>query len=101
KKAADVRVDAANKLREAQARTPHLSLLAPLKEYGSRINLQEGRCPLCGSLVSPTDFDAHLKQIQNLIVAQDRVLSDLTTQEASRSAEYDRQRNEFQAKSIE
>jgi chromosome segregation protein len=101
KKAADARVDAANKLREAQARTPHLSALAQLKEYGSRINLQEGRCPLCGSLISPTDFDAHLKQIQNLIDAQDRVLSDLTTQEAGRSAEYDQQRNEFQAKSIE
>ena len=100
-KAADARVDAANKLREAQARTPHLSALAQLKEYGSRINLQEGRCPLCGSLISPTDFDAHLKQIQSLIETQDRVLSDLTTEEASRSAQYDRLRSEFQAKSIE
>jgi chromosome segregation protein len=100
-KAADARIRAANKLREAQARTPHLSALAQLKEYGSRINLQEGRCPLCGSLISPTDFDAHLRQIQSLIETQDRVLSDLTTEEASRSAQYDKLRSEFQAKSIE
>ena len=100
-KAADARIDAANKLREAQARTPHLSALAQLKEYGSRINLQEGRCPLCGSLISPTDFDAHLRQMQSLIETQDRVLSDLTTEEASQSAQYDKLRSEFQAKSIE
>jgi len=100
-KAADARIDAANRLRTAQARTPHLSALAQLKEYGSRINLQEGRCPLCGSLISPTDFDAHLRQIQSSIETQDRVLSDLTTEEANRSAQYDKLRSEFQAKSIE
>lgn len=99
--AAHARVDAANKLREAQTRTPHLSAIAQLKEYGSRINLQEGRCPLCGSLISPTDFDAHLKQIQSLIQTQDRVLSDLTTEEANRNAQYDQLRSNFQAKSVE
>ena len=100
KAAADARADAASKLREAQARTPHLSALAQLQEYGSRINLQEGRCPLCGSLISPVDFDAHLKQTQNLIETQNRVLSGLTSEEASRSAQYDKLNSEFQAKSI-
>src|SRR5207253_4062469 len=66
-----------------------------------RIGLQDSRCPLCGSSISSADFDAHLKEIQELINAENRGLAELTAQEASRTAEYEQRRNEYQSRSIE
>ena len=78
-----------------------LGALAQLREQGIRIGLQNSHCPLCGSSISSADFDAHLKEIQELINAENRALAELTTQEASRTAEYEQRRNEYQSRSIE
>ena len=99
--AADSRTVAADMLRRTQTRNVLLGALAQLREQGTRIGLQDGHCPLCGSPVSPGDFEAHLKQIQDEISSQDRTLSELTAQEATRRAEYESGRNQFQSKSIE
>jgi chromosome segregation protein len=99
--AADSRTAAAEMLRHAQGRNAYLGALAELREQGARIGLQDGHCPLCGSAVSPGDFEAHLKEIQAKISSQDQTLSELTAQEATRRAEYEARRNQFQSKSIE
>ncbi len=39
------------------------SSLAQLHEYGSRVGLQNGHCPLCGSVVSETDYRSHLAEL--------------------------------------
>jgi chromosome segregation protein len=99
--AAESRMAAAEMLRHAQARNANLGALAALREQGVRIGLQGGHCPLCGSAVSPEDFEAHINGIQVEISSQDQTLSELTAQEATRSAEYETHRNQFQSKSIE
>jgi len=101
KAAADSRIAAGNALTKAQARNIKLGALAQLREQGIRIGLQDNHCPLCGSLISSTDFEGHLKEIQDLINAENRALTELTTQEASRRAEYEQRRNEYQSRSIE
>jgi hypothetical protein len=101
KEAGNLRMAAGEALRQAQARNLRLGALAQLREQGMRIGLQNDHCPLCGSSVSAADFDAHLREIQELINAENRALADLTAQEASRRAEYDQRRNEYQSRSIE
>src|SRR5258708_7203197 len=101
KTAVESRIAAGEKLRKAQARTPHLGALAQLRERGLRINLQDGHCPLCGTAVSKADFEAHLKHIQNEIELQNTTLGELTAQEESGRIEFEKRRNEFQSKSIE
>jgi wobble nucleotide-excising tRNase len=101
KEAGTLRIAAGEALRQAQARNLRLGALAQLREQGIRIGLQNSHCPLCGSSISSADFDAHLKEIQELINAENRALAELTTQEASRTAEYEQRRNEYQSRSIE
>src|SRR5262249_12703062 len=87
KNAAEARISAGERLRVAQAASPLLASLAQLKEHGSRLRLQDGHCPLCGSKISESDFDAHLNQLQAEIDRHSKTLSDLTAEEASRTAE--------------
>lgn len=101
KEAGTLRMAAGEALRQAQAHNLRLGALAQLREQGMRIGLQNGHCPLCGSSISSADFDAHLKEIQELINAESRALDELTAQEASRTAEYEQRRNEYQSRSIE
>jgi chromosome segregation protein len=101
KDAGNSRMAAGEALRQAQARNLRLGALAQLREQGMRIGLQDSHCPLCGSSVSSADFDAHLKEMQELINAENRGLAELTAQEASRTAEYEQRRNEYQSRSIE
>jgi chromosome segregation protein len=99
--AEESRIAAAEALRHAQGRNVYLGALAQLREHGIRVGLQNDHCPLCGSAVSPSDFEAHLKHIQDEISSQDQTLSELTAREATRRAEYETRRNQFQSKSVE
>ena len=78
-----------------------LAALAQLREQGVRVGLLDDRCPLCGSVVKLADFESHLMRIEESINAENRALTELTAQEASRSAEYEQLRNEFQSRTIE
>ncbi len=101
KEAGNSRMVAGEALRQAQTRNQRLGALAQMREQGMRIGLQNGHCPLCGSSISSAEFDAHLKEIQDLINAENRTLAELTAQEASQTVEYERRRNEYQSHSIE
>lgn len=101
KTAAAARTLAADKLRHAQARDSLLGALAQLRELGMRVGLQGDHCPLCGSVISPGTFQAHLDQIQELVNSQDRTLTELTAEETSRRSEHNVRRNEFQSKTVE
>ncbi len=87
KEAGNLRIAAGEALRQTQARNLRLSGLAQLREQGMRVGLQNGHCPLCGSSITSAEFDVHLKEIQELINAENRALAELTAQEASRTAE--------------
>ncbi len=101
KNAAEARIIAGERLRTAQSASPLLGSLAQLKEHGSRIGLQAGRCPLCGSQIAAPEFNAHVNQIQAEIDRQSSTLSQLTQEEANRSADYTKRRDEFQTRSLE
>ena len=62
-------------------KTPNLASLAQICEHGERLGLQDGKCPLCGSTVSPSDFATHLKQIREEIDSHSSALRDLARQE--------------------
>jgi len=101
KAAADARIEAGNNLRQAQVRNVRLGALAQLREQGIRIGLQADHCPLCGSTISAAQFEAHLNEIQELVNADNRTLTELTALEASRTTEYNQRRNEFQSRTLE
>jgi DNA repair exonuclease SbcCD ATPase subunit len=95
------RGEAGNKLRESQARTPWIGELAQLKEYGSRISLQDGHCPLCGLAIDEKEFASHLTKLQDEINRHNRELGELTANEADQTQEYQKRSNEFQILSLE
>ena len=101
KTAAGSRIAAENNLRQAQVRNVRLGALAQLREQGIRIGLQADHCPLCGSAISAAQFETHLKEIQELVNADNRSLTELTALEASRRVEYDELRNEYQSRTLE
>jgi len=89
------------RLKRAELDSPLLTSLAQLKEQGSRLGLQDGKCPLCGSKISLSDFSTHLAKIQEKINGQSNTLTQLTMKEASLTAEYNKRRNDFQTRSLE
>jgi DNA repair exonuclease SbcCD ATPase subunit len=58
------------RLKAAQEDQPKLSSLAQVREHGSRLGLQGGKCPLCGSMVSLDHFNKHLKEIHDYLESQ-------------------------------
>ena len=101
KAAADARIAAGETLRQAQIHNVRLGALAQLREQGLRVGLQGDHCPLCGSSIRSEQFEAHLNEIQELVNADNRRLTELTTLEASRRADYDQRRNEYQSRTLE
>ncbi len=87
---ADLRDESIARLRTAQSHNQFLASLAQLREHGGRIGLQDGHCPLCGSTIAASDFEAHLAEIQKSIDQHNETLSQLSAEEASRAADYAR-----------
>ncbi len=47
---------------EVEKRRPHVRSLGELLEHGKRVGLEDGRCPLCGSVVIASAFQSHLHE---------------------------------------
>jgi chromosome segregation protein len=93
--------EAGDRLKSAQVDNPKFRLLAQLKQYGSLVGLQEGRCPLCNSIVSEAEFSEHLQEIDQNIQTTNAALIELTEVESARTAEYSKLKDAFQAQSLE
>ena len=88
KESGRLRDQAIDRLKSAQSQNQFLASLAQLREHGARVGLQNGHCPLCGSAVQASDFQAHVAAIQKNIDQHSEALSRLSTDEASRTADY-------------
>jgi chromosome segregation protein len=97
KESGRLRDQSIERLRAAQARNQILASLAQLREHGARLGLQDGRCPLCGSTVPDSDFEAHLAEIQKNIDQHNQDLSLLSAEEASRTVDYSRSASELES----
>jgi chromosome segregation protein len=62
-------------LQAEEAKSPITSSLAMLVEHGRRIGLQDGRCPLCGSILSEEQFKRHLSDLESKISRSSETLS--------------------------
>lgn len=95
-RSAELRDQSIEQLKAVQSQNQMLASFAQLREHGARVGLQEGHCPLCGSLVREADFVTHLAEIQKNIDQHNQTLSGLSTQEAHLTAEYVTNRNELE-----
>ena len=80
---------------EQEAGAPMLTSVALLREHGAKVGLQDGECPLCGSLVSPESFSAHLKELDETVHRGSETLAALVREESQRVQEYESARLEF------
>lgn len=98
---AERRARVADQLQLAQKESLYHAMLAQIREQGERLGLRDGRCPLCGSKLSPAAYAAHLGEIRQEIDTHSSVLSDLTRQEAEIASEYKLIQEPFEAKRAE
>ena len=61
------REDVDRTLAAISARTSERALLAELAQSGQQLGLRDGKCPLCGSLVVATAFEAHIASVRSLL----------------------------------
>jgi chromosome segregation protein len=82
--------DALKKARaEQEGGAPALTSLALLREHGGKLGLQDGKCPLCGSSVSPEKFEAHLRAIDEIVHRGSQTLAVLIRDESQVDREYE------------
>ncbi len=55
---------------------PRLSNLAQLSEFGSRLGVEEGRCPLCGSHIAEESFRDHISKTREIIEKHSSTLNE-------------------------
>lgn len=77
------------RLEKERAQSPKEEGLANLVAQGSRLGLEEGRCPLCGSNISQREFEAHLAEVQAKLRMFSSVLTDLVNERNNAKASYD------------
>lgn len=77
-------------LTQLQSGSPEVSSLALLREHGSRVGLRDQRCPLCGSRISPKDFDRHLHKVDAEVKKSSDALTSATQAEATSRLERER-----------
>src|SRR5215472_698156 len=82
KAANENRVSSANLLGVEQRKAPRHALLAQLREHGGRIGLIDGKCPLCGSAITPDLYQAHLNEIESEVRKHSEELSRFVSLEA-------------------
>jgi chromosome segregation protein len=83
-----------------QEKAPFSAALAQLREYGGRIGLRDGRCPLCGVEVTADQFRKHLAEITTEIQQQNRRMQEVTATQAETSEALRRIRSEHQTASV-
>jgi len=94
--AARERRDALKRARgEQEADAPLLTSLALLREHGARVGLQDGKCPLCGSAVSPENFSGHVHVLDETVHRGNATLAGLVREESQRDREYEAARLEL------
>jgi chromosome segregation protein len=74
-------------LAAAQAESPRIASIAQLHAIGARLGLQDGKCPLCGSVQTKEQFNSHLNRIRNQLDSANAALSRTSTQAATAAAE--------------
>jgi chromosome segregation protein len=90
------RRDALKPTRAAQeAGSPMLTSLALLREHGAKVGLQDGKCPLCGSPMSPENFSAHLKTLDEAVHRGSETLAGLLREASQLDREYELARLEL------
>lgn len=68
---------------------PSLTSLALLREHGGKIGLRNGVCPLCGSVVSSQEFEAHLKDLYETVRRGSETLAGLIREDSEVDREYE------------
>lgn len=84
-------------LSEQRAGEPKLTALATLIANGAQVGLQEGRCPLCGSRISPTEFDSHIRKIEGDIRLSNRAIEDVVRKATDADRLYEELRGELES----
>lgn len=64
-------------LAEAKLRDPHNASLAALSEHGQRLGLVDGRCPLCGTVQTPEQFNDHIAALGRRVAEASAALATL------------------------
>lgn len=82
-------------LRVLEEQSPRQTSLAQLREHGSRIGLQDDRCPLCGSRISAQDFEEHLGGIDAELKRAGQLFSEQTKADAQVNDEWTRKTKEL------
>lgn len=54
-------------IEKLQIENPKLALFAELYEFGKKLGIQDGHCPLCNSLIDENEFDKHLQEIFEIV----------------------------------
>jgi chromosome segregation protein len=65
------------------------------------LGLRDGKCPLCGSKLTLSEFEDHLRHVSEEIRQQNVTLSALAREEAEAANGYSKAKNEFDAKTLE
>ena len=60
-----------------EKQNPRLTSLSLIHNHGKSIGLDNGKCPLCGSMISEKDFEKHLELIDKTVKDSLETLSDL------------------------
>ncbi|HSY64594.1 MAG TPA: AAA family ATPase [Terriglobales bacterium] len=90
------RRDAIKKARaEQETGAPALTSLALLREHGGKLGLRKGKCPLCGSELSPQGFEAHLKALDDTVHRGSETLAGLIREDSQIDREYELSRLEL------
>jgi DNA repair exonuclease SbcCD ATPase subunit len=74
---------------EQETGAPALTSLALLREHGGKLGLQYGKCPLCGSVVTPQEFQAHLKTLDEIVHRGSETLASLIREDSQVDREYE------------
>jgi chromosome segregation protein len=73
----------------ARRESPAKESLAQLAAHGSMVGLKDGRCPLCGSVVTSGEFNKHLQEIRDELDRFDGVLATRAKEHAELKARTD------------
>jgi chromosome segregation protein len=86
------RLEAQKRLEEYRQGSPIQAALAQLREQGTIVGLRDGRCPLCGSVVTADQFTQHLQEIERTVKQHSEELAQVAQSEAIAANEFQRLR---------
>jgi len=68
---------------QLQDQQPKLYGLAQLHEHGSKMGLEEGLCPLCGSTIDQDAYSQHLEELRRRLEVASHALSQVVTEQST------------------